>query len=64
MDLISSTKLVCNVYVILANGNCIKSFIYVKCNTIKIRELWDNLMIHGGNPNLPWFIGGDFNMVI
>ncbi|XP_070046820.1 uncharacterized protein [Nicotiana tomentosiformis] len=40
------------------------TFVYVKCSSLDRLELWDNLYYLAVDMELPWVIGGNFNMVL
>ncbi|XP_060178137.1 uncharacterized protein LOC132608081 [Lycium barbarum] len=42
----------------------IHTFVYAKCNEGERQELWNNLYQLAGSMNLPWIIGGDFNVIL
>ncbi|XP_075095204.1 uncharacterized protein LOC142173503 [Nicotiana tabacum] len=39
-------------------------FVYAKCSSLERLELWDNLYYLASNMELPWLVGGDFNVVL
>ncbi|XP_070045084.1 uncharacterized protein [Nicotiana tomentosiformis] len=39
-------------------------FVYVKYSSLERFELWDNLYCLASNMELPWPVGGDFNMIL
>nr|XP_016481434.1 PREDICTED: uncharacterized protein LOC107802438 [Nicotiana tabacum] len=40
------------------------TFVYVKCPSLDRLELWDNLYYLASDMELPWVVGGDFNVVL
>nr|XP_016471965.1 PREDICTED: uncharacterized protein LOC107794026 [Nicotiana tabacum] len=40
------------------------TFVYAKCSSLDRLELWDNLYYLAADMELPWVIGGDFNVVL
>lgn len=42
----------------------IMTFIYAKCCALERLELWDNLYYLASDMELPWLVGGDFNVVL
>ncbi|XP_070049169.1 uncharacterized protein [Nicotiana tomentosiformis] len=40
------------------------TFVYAKCSTLERLELWDNLYYMKRDMELPWLVGGDFNVVL
>ncbi|XP_009796364.2 uncharacterized protein [Nicotiana sylvestris] len=39
------------------------TMVYAKCDAIERTELWDSLYALGSDMNLPWIVGGDFNVI-
>nr|XP_016444958.1 PREDICTED: uncharacterized protein LOC107770193 [Nicotiana tabacum] len=42
----------------------IMTFVYAKCSSLDRLELWDNLYYLSSDMELPWVVGGDFNIVL
>nr|XP_016491561.1 PREDICTED: uncharacterized protein LOC107811191 [Nicotiana tabacum] len=40
------------------------TFVYAKCSAIERLELWDHLYYLASDMELPWLVGGDFNVVL
>ncbi|XP_075087618.1 uncharacterized protein LOC142169628 [Nicotiana tabacum] len=40
------------------------TFVYAKCLSLERLELWDNLYYLASDMELPWLVGGDFNVVL
>nr|XP_016481277.1 PREDICTED: uncharacterized protein LOC107802319 [Nicotiana tabacum] len=40
------------------------TFVYAKCCALERLELWDNLYYLASDMELPWLVGGDFNVVL
>ncbi|XP_075083544.1 uncharacterized protein LOC142167279 [Nicotiana tabacum] len=40
------------------------TFVYEKCSPLDRLELWDSLYYHASDMELPWLIGGDFNVIL
>ncbi|XP_060200867.1 uncharacterized protein LOC132629156 [Lycium barbarum] len=40
------------------------TFVYAKCNEGERLELWDNLYHLANSMDLPWMVGGDFNVIL
>ncbi|XP_019241256.1 PREDICTED: uncharacterized protein LOC109221250 [Nicotiana attenuata] len=40
------------------------TFVYAKCCALERLELWDNLYYLASDMELPWLVGGDFNVVM
>ncbi|XP_070035247.1 uncharacterized protein [Nicotiana tomentosiformis] len=40
------------------------SFVYAKCSSLERLELWDNLYFLASDMELPWMVGGDFNVLL
>ncbi|XP_075103554.1 uncharacterized protein LOC142178122 [Nicotiana tabacum] len=40
------------------------TFVYAKCSSLERLELWDNLYYLARDMELPWVVGGDFNMTL
>nr|XP_009624556.1 uncharacterized protein LOC104115591 [Nicotiana tomentosiformis] len=40
------------------------TFIYAKCSSLERLELWDNLYNIANDMELPWVVGGDFNVIL
>ncbi|XP_070047248.1 uncharacterized protein [Nicotiana tomentosiformis] len=40
------------------------TFVYAKCSSLERLELWDNLYYIASDMELPWLVGGDFNVVL
>ncbi|XP_009595534.1 uncharacterized protein [Nicotiana tomentosiformis] len=40
------------------------TFVYAKCSSLERLELWDNLYYLDRDMELPWVVGGDFNMIL
>lgn len=38
--------------------------VYARCNALKRLELWDELEALADNIEVPWLIGGDFNVIL
>ncbi|XP_070034553.1 uncharacterized protein [Nicotiana tomentosiformis] len=41
----------------------IMTFIFTKCSSLERLELWDNLYNIANDMELPWVVGGDFNVI-
>ncbi|XP_075111674.1 uncharacterized protein LOC142181905 [Nicotiana tabacum] len=39
------------------------TLVYAKCNAIERIELWDSLYTMESDMNVPWLVGGDFNVI-
>ncbi|XP_059284863.1 uncharacterized protein LOC132038161 [Lycium ferocissimum] len=42
----------------------IATFVYAKCDKVERLELWDNMYNLASTIELPWMVGGDFNVII
>ncbi|XP_070056126.1 uncharacterized protein [Nicotiana tomentosiformis] len=42
----------------------IMTFVYAKCSSTNRIELWDSLYYMASDMELPWLVGGDFNVVL
>ncbi|XP_075104879.1 uncharacterized protein LOC142178959 [Nicotiana tabacum] len=40
------------------------TFVYAKCSAIERLELWDHLYYLASDMELPWLVGGDFNVLL
>nr|XP_009597454.1 uncharacterized protein LOC104093421 [Nicotiana tomentosiformis] len=40
------------------------TFVYAKCSSVERLELWDNLYCLACDMELPWLVGGDFNVIL
>nr|XP_009629929.1 uncharacterized protein LOC104119987 [Nicotiana tomentosiformis] len=40
------------------------TFVYAKCSSLERLELWDNMYYMAAVMELPWLVGGDFNVVL
>ncbi|XP_009606568.1 uncharacterized protein [Nicotiana tomentosiformis] len=40
------------------------TFVYAKCSSMERLELWDNLYYLASDMELPWMVGGDFNVIL
>ncbi|XP_016473129.1 uncharacterized protein LOC107795076 [Nicotiana tabacum] len=40
------------------------TFVYEKCSSLERLELWDNLYYLASDMDLPWVVGGDFNVIL
>nr|XP_016459646.1 PREDICTED: uncharacterized protein LOC107783182 [Nicotiana tabacum] len=40
------------------------TFVYAKCSSLDILELWDSLYYLASDMELPWLVGGDFNVLL
>ncbi|XP_070032252.1 uncharacterized protein [Nicotiana tomentosiformis] len=40
------------------------TFVYAKCSSVERLELWDSLYYLESDMELPWLVGGDFNVVL
>nr|XP_009596645.1 uncharacterized protein LOC104092693 [Nicotiana tomentosiformis] len=40
------------------------TFVYAKCSSLDRLELWDNLYYLARDIELPWVVGGDFNVIL
>ncbi|OIT21093.1 hypothetical protein A4A49_63446, partial [Nicotiana attenuata] len=40
------------------------TFVYARCCALERLELWDNLYYLASDMELPWLVGGDFNVVV
>ncbi|XP_070045343.1 uncharacterized protein [Nicotiana tomentosiformis] len=40
------------------------TFVYVKCSSLERLELWDSLYYLASDMELPWMVGGDFNVLL
>ncbi|XP_070048553.1 uncharacterized protein [Nicotiana tomentosiformis] len=40
------------------------TFVYAKCSVIERLELWDHLYYLASDMELPWLVGGDFNVLL
>ncbi|XP_070011033.1 uncharacterized protein [Nicotiana sylvestris] len=39
------------------------TLVYAKCDAIERIELWDSLYAMAANMDIPWLVGGDFNVI-
>ncbi|XP_059291461.1 uncharacterized protein LOC132044942 [Lycium ferocissimum] len=46
------------------NKSLVITLVYVKCNESKRLQLWDDIYQVADSINLPWLVGGDFNVVL
>ncbi|XP_075084929.1 uncharacterized protein LOC142168166 [Nicotiana tabacum] len=44
--------------------NIIMTVVYTKCSSLERLELWDNLYYLASDMELPWVVGGDFNVIL
>ncbi|XP_075101068.1 uncharacterized protein LOC142176735 [Nicotiana tabacum] len=65
-DLVSDTdqELTIKVYHQDIGKHIMMTFAYAKCSSLDILELWDNLYYLARDMELPWVVGGDFNVVL
>ncbi|XP_070040911.1 uncharacterized protein [Nicotiana tomentosiformis] len=42
----------------------IMTFVYAKCSSLDKLELWDSLYYFSSDMELPWVVGGDFNVIL
>nr|XP_009620919.1 uncharacterized protein LOC104112639 [Nicotiana tomentosiformis] len=42
----------------------IMTVVYVKCSSLERLELWNNLYCLASDMELPWLVGGDFNVIL
>ncbi|XP_075095163.1 uncharacterized protein LOC142173465 [Nicotiana tabacum] len=40
------------------------AFVYAKCSAMKRLDLWDHLYYLASDMELPWLVGGDFNVIL
>ncbi|XP_019256428.1 PREDICTED: uncharacterized protein LOC109234834 [Nicotiana attenuata] len=40
------------------------TFVYARCSSLERLELWDNLYYMESDMELPWLVGGDFNVIL
>ncbi|XP_070046535.1 uncharacterized protein [Nicotiana tomentosiformis] len=40
------------------------TFMYAKCSSLERLELWDNIYYLASDMKLPWFVRGDFNVIL
>ncbi|XP_075095162.1 uncharacterized protein LOC142173464 [Nicotiana tabacum] len=40
------------------------TFVYAKCSAMKMLDLWDHLYYLASDMELPWLVGGDFNVIL
>ncbi|XP_075097952.1 uncharacterized protein LOC142175266 [Nicotiana tabacum] len=40
------------------------TFVYAKCSSLERLELWDNLYYLASDMDLPWVVGGNFNVIL
>nr|XP_009611219.1 uncharacterized protein LOC104104767 [Nicotiana tomentosiformis] len=65
-ELLSDTdqQLTIKIYHQYVGQHIIMTFVYAKCSSLDRLELWDNLYYLVADMELPWVVGGDFNVVL
>ncbi|XP_060177792.1 uncharacterized protein LOC132607730 [Lycium barbarum] len=46
------------------NKSLVTTLVYAKCNEVERLHLWDDIYQVAYSINLPWLVGGDFNVVL